>query len=130
MPCFSSSRLRRFGGRSPNKARWISSKLYCPVRRTTILSPSCSHSKIEPGCIPSFRPTSTGTEICPCDVPLDRAIVMLQYSHGNAWLFEGARQDSPLQRRIHAVVEREQDRKSTRLNSSHLGISYAVFCLK
>src|SRR5258705_7843038 len=25
---------------------------------------------------------------------------------------------------------REPDRKSTRLNSSHLGISYAVFCLK
>src|SRR5947199_8068793 len=24
----------------------------------------------------------------------------------------------------------EKDRKSTRLNSSHLGISYAVFCLK
>src|SRR5205814_9982180 len=24
----------------------------------------------------------------------------------------------------------DQDRKSTRLNSSHLGISYAVFCLK
>src|ERR1035441_10255329 len=27
-------------------------------------------------------------------------------------------------------VMRRQDRKSTRLNSSHLGISYAVFCLK
>src|SRR5256885_9245246 len=27
-------------------------------------------------------------------------------------------------------VERPQDRKSTRLNSSHLVISYAVFCLK
>src|SRR5262245_63847684 len=26
--------------------------------------------------------------------------------------------------------ELRQDRKSTRLNSSHLGISYAVFCLK
>src|SRR5262245_65071928 len=26
--------------------------------------------------------------------------------------------------------EKKQDRKSTRLNSSHLGISYAVFCLK
>src|SRR5437899_8874980 len=26
--------------------------------------------------------------------------------------------------------EEERDRKSTRLNSSHLGISYAVFCLK
>src|SRR5258705_9687223 len=28
------------------------------------------------------------------------------------------------------VCARELDRKSTRLNSSHLGISYAVFCLK
>src|SRR5947199_5247921 len=27
-------------------------------------------------------------------------------------------------------VTSEEDRKSTRLNSSHLGISYAVFCLK
>src|SRR5205814_7878755 len=26
--------------------------------------------------------------------------------------------------------QQESDRKSTRLNSSHLGISYAVFCLK
>src|SRR5262245_64145216 len=26
--------------------------------------------------------------------------------------------------------DRFEDRKSTRLNSSHLGISYAVFCLK
>src|SRR5436853_4917828 len=28
------------------------------------------------------------------------------------------------------VAASEIDRKSTRLNSSHLGISYAVFCLK
>src|SRR5438045_4830240 len=27
-------------------------------------------------------------------------------------------------------ARRRSDRKSTRLNSSHLGISYAVFCLK
>src|SRR5690242_21384086 len=27
-------------------------------------------------------------------------------------------------------VERQADRKSTRLNSSHMSISYAVFCLK
>src|SRR5262245_64481283 len=33
--------------------------------------------------------------------------------------------------RICARLEhRHEDRKSTRLNSSHLGISYAVFCLK
>src|SRR5690625_6436930 len=29
-----------------------------------------------------------------------------------------------------SLAEREQDRKSTRLNSSHVAISYAVFCLK
>src|SRR5471030_1690193 len=28
------------------------------------------------------------------------------------------------------AIARAEDRKSTRLNSSHLGISYAVFCLK
>src|SRR5690606_39574158 len=28
------------------------------------------------------------------------------------------------------VILRDQDRKSTRLNSSHVKISYAVFCLK
>src|SRR5437899_3795006 len=33
----------------------------------------------------------------------------------------------PVKRR---VAFHPQDRKSTRLNSSHLGISYAVFCLK
>src|SRR5437899_8365522 len=37
-----------------------------------------------------------------------------------------ARRDVPLARaRVYKL-----DRKSTRLNSSHLGISYAVFCLK
>src|SRR5437899_10945852 len=30
----------------------------------------------------------------------------------------------------HSAALLAQDRKSTRLNSSHLGISYAVFCLK
>src|SRR5690242_21232901 len=30
----------------------------------------------------------------------------------------------------HGVVAVRQDRKSTRLNSSHMSISYAVFCLK
>src|SRR5436853_4124245 len=31
---------------------------------------------------------------------------------------------------IHPKGQSGEDRKSTRLNSSHLGISYAVFCLK
>src|SRR5437899_6479767 len=30
----------------------------------------------------------------------------------------------------YVIIRDRKDRKSTRLNSSHLGISYAVFCLK
>src|SRR2546430_10758826 len=40
------------------------------------------------------------------------------------------RQPSPLRRYLHASAPRGIDRKSTRLNSSHSQISYAVFCLK
>src|SRR2546426_7760520 len=40
-------------------------------------------------------------------------------------------QEDPAVPAVHAVAgDREGDRKSTRLNSSHLVISYAVFCLK
>src|SRR5947199_5037647 len=47
-------------------------------------------------------------------------------------------QDTPLStaqmaeacREVEGVMVCGADRKSTRLNSSHLGISYAVFCLK
>src|SRR5947199_3334339 len=40
--------------------------------------------------------------------------------------------DPRMEHRCQQAGERpgDEDRKSTRLNSSHLGISYAVFCLK
>src|SRR5690554_7436551 len=34
------------------------------------------------------------------------------------------------QYKSHSLIRHIQDRKSTRLNSSHVRISYAVFCLK
>src|SRR5258705_2742331 len=45
----------------------------------------------------------------------------------------GIRADDHVRRQPHGFRAQggiEEDRKSTRLNSSHLGISYAVFCLK
>src|SRR5947209_11755520 len=52
-------------------------------------------------------------------------------------LFRSRRRDGPSARLLgpaeleQAVARRrQQDRKSTRLNSSHANISYAVFCLK
>src|SRR5690606_40864005 len=39
-------------------------------------------------------------------------------------------QMSPEIQWVHSYVAGDKDRKSTRLNSSHVKISYAVFCLK
>src|SRR3712207_8296078 len=36
----------------------------------------------------------------------------------------------PLAERLDNSIQKRRDRKSTRLNSSHANISYAVFCLK
>src|SRR3712207_7324846 len=44
------------------------------------------------------------------------------FANGEAEIFGGAQ--------IKWIDQRDQDRKSTRLNSSHANISYAVFCLK
>src|SRR5690606_41488726 len=42
----------------------------------------------------------------------------------------GAGQQHPPALEVHGLEGPDQDRKSTRLNSSHVKISYAVFCLK
>src|SRR5262245_64280547 len=63
---------------------------------------------------------------------------------GRGWQFPqgGVRQGEPVEQALYRELQEEigltrehvrlaaSDRKSTRLNSSHLGISYAVFCLK
>src|SRR3712207_8087258 len=47
----------------------------------------------------------------------------------DAWS-RGGRLERHLRQGRHAVERSSPDRKSTRLNSSHANISYAVFCLK
>src|SRR5689334_23642972 len=47
-----------------------------------------------------------------------------------AHLLDGVRHDMQACATIRDLLERQSDRKSTRLNSSHSSISYAVFCLK
>src|SRR5436190_8041317 len=46
------------------------------------------------------------------------------------WISEDARDADRVLREVLAPMLRRSDRKSTRLNSSHTVISYAVFCLK
>src|SRR3712207_7543115 len=43
---------------------------------------------------------------------------------------ERPEEQAALRRRAHEAHGAPEDRKSTRLNSSHANISYAVFCLK
>src|SRR3989454_7110085 len=54
-------------------------------------------------------------------IVVDDAIIVLE----NAYRHQEELHESP-----EAAAVRGRDRKSTRLNSSHLVISYAVFCLK
>src|SRR5256885_3073295 len=66
----------------------------------------------------------------PGDADYGRLGVMLAPQVRVERLFDvgpGAFQPAP---RVWSAVVRLRDRKSTRLNSSHLVISYAVFCLK
>src|SRR5947199_439201 len=62
----------------------------------------------------------------------DGVAVLCLDRHGLATARNGAREAdrAPRRRRHRCTISFAGDRKSTRLNSSHLGISYAVFCLK
>src|SRR5690349_23736219 len=59
----------------------------------------------------------------------DRAGVLLERARREGADDEAAGDERRVRARRHVVAVR-QDRKSTRLNSSHVEISYAVFCLK
>src|SRR3712207_7588595 len=67
---------------------------------------------------------------------LFRSRVAEQFGSGDpalqeAWLLNILAVRPPYQRRgIGSALHNALDRKSTRLNSSHANISYAVFCLK
>src|SRR5699024_12686013 len=55
----------------------------------------------------------------------------LLHDSPNVKIFEAKCQQSPsTSLSVRVYSKKERDRKSTRLNSSHVSISYAVFCLK
>src|SRR5207249_88159 len=62
----------------------------------------------------------------PSGSPIGLAFVDLSTGEFQATEFSGTRADEALRDELQLL----RDRKSTRLNSSHVSISYAVFCLK
>src|SRR5204862_7979382 len=96
------------------------------------ISPLSLHDAlpISHGADPSIRALflgGTGHEFHPDGAEVDLALVVREALH----LHEGV---SLLQQILVPFLEglriHSRDRKSTRLNSSHVEISYAVFCLK
>src|SRR5690606_41931727 len=89
-----------------------------PTRRSSDLSPG----GLEPLPFPSpvqggNRPDTQGLRECPpCAPPARRTFWRVHCDPGDL--------------RCRLQFEQSLDRKSTRLNSSHVKISYAVFCLK
>src|SRR6266571_1409240 len=121
----------------------ISSSLFCPRahhRVTSLLKAPVSSPAWKalprPRAGPAGGPVSVG-HLVPeprmrYDPPAMAATEMLMaservmLSHQN----EGLPQRVIGEDHAQAAPPREEDRKSTRLNSSHMSISYAVFCLK
>src|SRR5207249_8465711 len=65
-----------------------------------------------------------GNDICGCRVPVEQLPSGVRYSSVSENVARGVQL-------IELTAARNNlDRKSTRLNSSHVSISYAVFCLK
>src|SRR5258708_31364815 len=75
-----------------------------------------------------FRSLETRTEPEAMSANIESIQKDLRAAKLDGWLFYDFRGRDPIAHRILALPE--GDRKSTRLNSSHQIISYAVFCLK
>src|SRR5436309_7909924 len=63
---------------------------------------------------------------------LHDALPILDVLHDVVWMHRGNKVTPKTigQKRYVDAIQTNTDRKSTRLNSSHVKISYAVFCLK
>src|SRR5699024_11657951 len=105
-----------------------------PTRRSPVYCPGCPRHAI-----PSSRPTRRSS-----DLPIDTAALSRDLSIGEAYNADPLIWHGPFKRRLLAALDQclktindggdlgalPTDRKSTRLNSSHVSISYAGFCLK
>src|SRR5699024_12426749 len=103
---------------------------------STLAFPCISLSaRVSPRHLHSF-PTRRSSDLFPARRTLSRCLRRYRHRHRGAVYREsrcGVRDESPdqtfdIQHARNRCVHR--DRKSTRLNSSHVSISYAVFCLK
>src|SRR5947209_12970767 len=98
----------------------------------SVVGSHCNVLGISPGQMRHAEPSLSSTIwllscflICIADLPCKRS---------ELWMYQGRKDTGHPQRLLERLLGRRTDaltdRKSTRLNSSHANISYAVFCLK
>src|SRR2546426_2365487 len=85
------------------------------TRKVDIVAPGIDRKQ------PVKEPLQTGIKAIDSMIPIGR---------GQRELIIGDRGTGKTALAIDTIINQKGDRKSTRLNSSHLVISYAVFCLK
>src|SRR5690349_22821796 len=96
-----------------------------PNRTVRSSSDYASHEPPDPPSFPTRRSSDLGAE----EVEGPHAVPELQAQEADPPELRGAVRREGVVHLLRVVVP-HQDRKSTRLNSSHVEISYAVFCLK
>src|SRR5258707_4967001 len=78
----------------------------------------------------SDRVAGKGAPSAPVSLAGDDHIVEWRQGWIRRWRVDGDERPIPAFGRLRRAITVGGDRKSTRLNSSHANISYAVFCLK
>src|SRR5437899_8644619 len=79
---------------------------------------------------PALTPKVKEADLPPDAARLSGVLPLIQRFYEKAGLHEIWQRHRQAYSALTARYHEPLDRKSTRLNSSHLGISYAVFCLK
>src|SRR2546427_714456 len=106
------------------------------ARATAFMAPALVPLMPSKTRLPSSSSASSTPQVrAPCEPPPCRARLILQVGVGVMAVCPGPSAVHGLvavhgDHAAHDAVEEPDDRKSTRLNSSHSQISYAVFCLK
>src|SRR5437870_10761312 len=75
-----------------------------------------------------FRSGGNGTRMADKELPVRMSVTLADGSSANVVVGTAVRDGDGFRVQLNEL--RIGDRKSTRLNSSHVAISYAVFCLK
>src|SRR3989454_3574722 len=125
------ARLAAAPGGKDYGALSIAAQFYCEVRRAFRVAPTCFRPKPQVGSAVAVLTPLPKPRVSVADEAFFFRVVRAGFAHRRKALLNSLRDEgfegAPT---AAALKPSSRDRKSTRLNSSHLVISYAVFCLK